>query len=320
MVKKHVVICGLLRQHPNFFKSLDVYSSLRKKNLIDSIIISTWDDQVKLPILKEISRRYDVEIRNCPLPIKLKSFGNVLYQAKSMDLGTEHLDPNDWVLRTRTEYMFSESFLFNLLKKEYMFDKPAGSGNIFDKKIWINWAEMTKPFYIEDSVMYGQVKDIRCLISYDQIQSDPTWLKNVGQGRSHIRRFVHPFLHVSEIEKFIKTKDVIPFHKNNRHPSILKMLINDGEYIKLMAMYYKILYNYFLIYTEPKMSKFKHVYSNPLNNLNNNIFTGNFCSQNQIMDKFIMCYDCRLLNNLMRGYINESEAIKLYELSRGVNI
>lgn len=311
-----VVICGLIRKHRNFLKSLEVYSNLQKRGYIDRIIISTWDNQLRVPLLLKAERNYNIEIQHCPdLSADYNTYGNVFHQSKSLELGLENLNDRDLVLRTRVEYFLNEEFLKNLFDREYMLEKPREAGNIFDKKIWITWAEISKPFFIEDSVFYGQVCDLRKLVTYEQIIPDEVWSKNIGQGRTHVRRFITPFLENPVLQDYIHTENKIPWRKKRRFKPLIKKLHRDSRYCNILAHYYKTLHNYFCLYTESNMASFKKPFCNPIS-MNENSLIQNIHIDYTYRNTFIFFYNDKWITNIINGLIDEDICHKISEICK----
>ncbi len=266
-----VIFCGLVRDIDLFKKTINDLQSLRKKKLVDKIILSTWIGEIqKTPNLSDFLKNNKIIVLESPEP-EDRGDGNVWCQMKSLQIGLTKTK-NDFVLKTRTDVYINPDFLEkllsdkeNLLKITYHLPKR----DIFKYKLWAPWFEMTKPFFMGDECFFGHRDDLNLMINYDCSFDTENYL---GPDTTHIRRFVYPFLKdYPAFNEYIKNYGNERFLKNflmkktynlyaflthfkalkniseiNRF-NVLKKRLKEDNFLRCLASYYMILYSHFYI-------------------------------------------------------------------------
>tara|TARA_B100001250_G_scaffold118964_1_gene100975 strand:+ start:766 stop:1647 length:882 start_codon:yes stop_codon:yes gene_type:complete len=176
-----ILIIGQNKSNVLFVKSIELYLS---RNDITDIILVTWRG-TNIKFVENLDSIKKVLVSN-------KKFKSVVgrsieYQKHLYDIGLEYINNNYkqddiYILKTRMDvfisnhqldYIFSQSYKINSQKK-----------TLFPYKIWIAWAHITKPLYVDDAFFYSHISVMRNLSPY----VGNLLLKS--QGRSHIRWFL----------------------------------------------------------------------------------------------------------------------------------
>ena len=272
--KVNIIFCGLIRNPEMFKKSLKDFTLLRKKGLVNKIILSTWDYEIdKYNEMRKYLNKNKVILIESKEPEE-KGIGNIFCQMKTLDVGLKIVDKNSFVLKTRTDLYIDPIFLkrlfsnkTNLLKIKH--DLPKG--NIFKYKVWIPYFEITNPFHMGDECFFGNANDIKMLVNYINYSN----YYKLRAGIAHIQRYIHPFINeYSIIKTFFLTDSNVGLPKDqslsykfmkklSRHNNFLRNFVNsltihsrfrtlrkrlkDSIYLETLAVYYTILYSHFYI-------------------------------------------------------------------------
>jgi len=334
MKKVDVLFTGLIRKNEVFKKSIKDLTLMRKKGVVDKIILSTWDYEVENnPEMVKFLEKNKVLVIGSKEP-KYFSFGTIGQQMKAMETGLKKISSNKFVLKTRTDIYINPNFLRMLFKEKEELLKIINhlpNGNIFKYKIWIPWFEITKPFYISDECFFGYHQDMEKLINYD-LMYDKKY--NLGKGISHIRRFIHPFLEkypilFKSLEEY-KEEEIIQRGWNHGtlgkllklyrfkifkkiglkiRFQVLKKKLKKQAYLDCLAAYYSILYGHFYVDSAsfPNQITFMD-YSKP-SKLDSYNLEANFSIEKikKDMSGQIYCYDNELISNLFNKKIKKTE-------------
>lgn len=288
-----ILFCGLPRNFSLLRTSLNDIDVLKSDNIVENIAFSTWKNKLSSEY-RELLNKNNVHIIESDEP---QDFGerNIWLQMKSLEYGLEHCDNSNYVLKTRSDVWLSPNLIRMIVQDNYL-DKE--NTKIFRKKIWIPWAEIRKPFYMEDACFCGLHCDICKMVNYDSYYD--ILCKSIGGGETHIRRFIHPFIHKPMVKK--KINDFI---------NMDRVLSND-EYIEFLAIYYDILYKYFRIKTNHGSFKMKQPYHEPKISLNSNEFRANFNSSKMFFMDRTFCYDDVWIHNMFNGTMcNDDYLLKI---------
>lgn len=269
--KVDALFCGLLRKEEMFRKSILDLNSLRKKGIVDKIIFSTWKGEMaKNPGMIEFLKQNDVKVIESEEP-KIAGHGHIWCQMKSLEEGLKEIEPDKFVLKSRTDVYINPEFLYKIFtQKEKMLKikKSLPKGDKFYYKIWIHYYELKTPFHMAEECFFAHHHDAKLLVNYD---SSYDTKYNIGGGITHIRRFIHPFVNDYEIlqdylkrhskNSFVKSL-AIKFSKKffeirsfklsrriserDKFKNLRKKLEND-EFIACLAAYYSILHSHFYI-------------------------------------------------------------------------
>jgi len=332
--KLDILITGLLRTEELFKRFTQDLIALRKKGIIDNIIFSTWIGELaKYPEMHSFLKKNKVTIIENEEPGIDKKAGSIWNQMKSMSAGLKYINPNKFVLKTRTDVYINPLFIEKMKNARQILKitNNLPGGNIFKYKIWIPWYELTVPLYLADECFFGLCDDLKNLINYDRT-FDTKY--NIYAGKSHVRRFIYPFLKNYPIlyeslgkygsEKKIKTlirkfsrsifdlerfKIIKKIYELNKF-KILKNQLKDEIYLKCLAAYYTILNSHFYIdsCSFPEQVIFRE-HNPPIVELDDKNIDNNFSIKKQRLPYGgrIYGYNEKLLKNIFNKTLEETE-------------
>jgi hypothetical protein len=241
-----IVFTGLLRDKDMFLRSLDAF---RGNGEVQEIILSTWNKEAadNLEFLTKISKQYDLTLAAVPEPQSWS--GNMLSQMMALQIGLRQVPEGNRVLKTRTDVFIEPDAFGHVLAQDGALDFPenfARVRHIFEQRVWVWGAEATSPFYIHDLFFFGHKRDVAKLVNMD-IRYDVMY--QMSKERIHIRRFLHPFLYdFSIFERFLHVENVLgtthDFPNEYRY-SVLRQLLQNETYVRILSLYYQILSLYF---------------------------------------------------------------------------
>lgn len=269
--KCDIIFCGLIRRTDLLEKSIKDFNKLRKKGLIDKIILSTWVDEAeKNPEIISFLKKNKVIILAKPQPAD-PGVGNIWCQMKSFETGLSKSKKNNFVLRTRTDVYINPEFLEYVFKNKESLLKITYNlpRNIFKFKVWIPWAELTQPFFIADECFFANHEDSKFLINYNPMYDEKY---NLGAEIAHVRRFIEPFLKdypifYNALKPSSSSKSMKNFFLRFFKPLYIKLWhyplikrfsqylalrdlnknLNQKPFIELLSVYYSVLYSHFYI-------------------------------------------------------------------------
>ncbi len=333
--KINIIFTGLFRQQELLKKSIANFIKLRKDNLVDKIIVSTWDYEVKKnPKMTDFLKNNEVIVLGSKEP-KKRGFGNINCQMKALEAGLREVNKKSFVLKTRTDIYIDPLFLKGLFKnKERILRiKLNLPDNVFRYKFWIPYFEITKPFYLSDEAYFGYYEDHKKLINYKPYHDS----YNLQSGTIHMQRWFEPFLSKYPVLKdFIENHPHVGYPKENLFYKIIKKIakqnrltfnllnsvtvrnrfrvlkkrLEDERYVNVLAAYYSILYSHFYINAKPvdyainKEGIFKR--GSPFNPKVNNLdLIKNYVMENATGKRQgqIYAYNDEFLKNIFNGKI-----------------
>lgn len=312
----NIIICGLLHKRPHVFaEALEQYRLLKEEGIVNKIIYSTWTGTKLIDNLDQNLHNaggYQVETnppKGDPGP------GHLWYQIRALERGMEECEENDFIFKTRIDHITYPHFLRHLFEdpEKYLAISP---NDILSHKIWIPWAEITRPFYIGDEVFYSSYATLKKFTHYDR-SYDPEW-------SPHVIRFIHPFIDkYPKLKAYIRKKDpVIEQHTSlfnwTRKERFTKIFTDFENDIGYLANYYYVLYKYFRIEQLRKAISFPgHQYVREKRLINNNKFTENFNEDKCCWRNLIFCYDDTWIHNIITGKLNHDRfAKRIHEIAQ----
>lgn len=333
--KSDVVFCGLVRAPDLFKKSIGELSVLRKKGLVDKIILSTWIGEVdKYSGLREFMKKNKVIVIESKEP-EVSGLGHVWNQMISLDTGLKKCSKDSFVLKTRPDVYVNPKFIEKLIKnkeKTLKIKKNLPRGNVFKYRVWVPSFELRVPFYVSDIVFYGHHSDVKKLVNFDKTYDPKNFLDREVDKLIHIRRFVHPFLKKypflykdfkEKLKKPIVKTWLMKFSKKVYHlgkfPLIQRLrweqeyrnllrMLKDRNYLASLAAYYFIMYSHFYIDNSSfeKTIAHRQEYKKDIK-IDSNNFLANF-SRNRLRGRalrHIHVFDDELIKNLVESKINK---------------
>lgn len=315
-----VVFTGLPRDITMFQSTVSGLNILKEeKKIIDKIVFATWKNQMT-PEYWNVCNRYKVQVLEKTEPEYAGSGGHFFYQCRALENGLKECNPDNYVMKLRTDTWIDRRFVEKLITNPDNYLSPYPS-DIFIRKVWIPYAEITKPFYMPDELFYGHHEDISKLFNYEMKYE--TMQSKDGGGETHIRRFVDPFIEKFPIfELMIKKVSEDSFMRlfAPERFSLLKKRLNQDWYLELLAYYYFILHKYFKIWNEPGVMKWYQPYCEPKIQLEREKFIENFHSSKSFLGQRIFCYDYRWIDDIVNGNFPKSDEIgeKMYKKIKGI--
>lgn len=235
-------------------------AELKDNKLVDGIVYVTWVGGLRgYPLLHSMPEDLQcitIETK----PANIGGIGNVWHQMKALDRALAEV-PNDYrVLKIRPDVDVSCAYtLLSKLLSGDMCLELSGNNNmprIFQERIWVPWFEISKPFYLADECFYGNKVDIAKLVNID-IRFDA--LYDIDTSRTHIRRFIMPYL-----SEFPFYEDYLysygrSYHSDNISQELLNYRLLSPVYSTILAGWYRILSHYFYIcgYQEDGLIRFR---------------------------------------------------------------
>ncbi len=244
----HVVFTGLPRDLERFEASLRDLDGLRRAGLVGEVRLSTWAGAVDATAgAFWLLRRHGVRLVETP-DERDAGEGNIWRQMRSLHEGLEkpgRIGDDELVLKTRCDVGIGRRFLEELIAGGA---EPAGEvfgARVFERKVWIPWFEVTKPFYMGDECFFGRAGDLRKLNHF--ARKLYAGLENPGCGKTHVRRFVHPFLWLDPSVMAGFAADVGLFRETRWER--LGRLLRTPWYQQALGSYYAIVRNCFSVGT-----------------------------------------------------------------------
>lgn len=250
----YIILTGEIRDERRFQQNINIFNRLLSEEKIKGVVVSTNRD-VHPNFMKPKNFTY-IETPN----LKDNGYGNWRVQMTQFRDGLNHIlgisdNGNTFVLKSRPDVVITYDFLLKVFAKEL---KVGGENHGMRYKVWIPWAEISKPFYFGDECFFGHIYDVRKMYNFNEIYQHD----KLGQGVAHIRRYINHFLHVPILKEYVNNKHNINVYLLTINDfQKLKKLGKDEEvydyYVKLVATYYKILNDCFDIETEPDSITFR---------------------------------------------------------------
>lgn len=239
-----VLVTGLLRTPDRLWSSIEGWNRLRDRKVIDRVVLVTWSSEAERePALCDALRDAGVEVVVRP-DTKIRGIGNIWPQMYAMEVGLDAFQSDETVFKTRTDLWLDPELLTLVACTPGYLDLelPAGSARVFERRVWVPWFELTKPFYLSDECFVGRAGDLRLLINYDESYS---LRYPVSCGITHYRRFVHPFRGLSSrFEVFLERFTDVGLGTPERWDR-LRELLKDDAYLGSLADSYAVLGSHF---------------------------------------------------------------------------
>lgn len=299
----NIIITGKLENKEFMSQMLEKLFFLKKKKLVDQIIISTWENDIKKIDAKNINIIFN---KNIPFS---KSFDHQIF---TLHQGLKKIENKKRIIiKMRTDLLFSIKDIINLSKLNF---KINNKKKIIKHKIWIPYFEITQPFYIADEVFATSYENFKKIVSkknyYNQIKFDT--------GYTHILWFAHLFFNKFQLINYSKFLAKTFHFKFNRF-LVLNQRLHNQCYLSFLKYYYLTIKNYFIVGSS-KQNSFRlkkntinfHLRNNKIPIFNQSLFEA-FKSENSAM-KYAGHIFCRS-QKILKRLINTKEIKKINNLS-----
>lgn len=172
-----VVFAGQIRDITCFKNTISVLQEARGAGLIDRIVFSTWHEEIERhENLREFLKSSKVLIVTSRMPELLLDYQTtppapkyvtILQQMKSVRIGIEACDDNDWIIRLRPDSPLSLRQLRMLSSEEGLSSTSELPGwpKLFSQRIVVVGGLCFHPFFMNDTMYAGLKVDLRRLIS-----------------------------------------------------------------------------------------------------------------------------------------------------------
>ena len=238
----NIIFTGLIRTEDRFRQSIKDFIFLRNEKKVNQIILSTWIGEVdSYTGMREYLENNNITLVESIPPIQCK--GSILYQMKSLHLGLDTIeDKSLMIFKTRPDLHITKDALEDITNLNLELDKTIPT--VFEKKVWLPWFEISKPFYLADECFFATYNDTGQLVNYNMIYDS---YYEIDSGLSHIRRFIEPFVSKYPILKTYLTYLGTTAHGTTLRFKVLDEFAQNKDYLKFLDIYYYILQNYFYI-------------------------------------------------------------------------
>jgi hypothetical protein len=254
------IVTGFTKNAPLCEKSLAPLRALRREGLIRAIHYVTWDGPGLDAFVAPVAAMEDVHLLRVPEPRVSGSPGqvSVLRQVAALEPALGQVAEDEaLVVKSRPDFVFSTDFLrrkltgFDTLCAVPRQTKAFGTAMpppVFQRKVWIPWADANQPFFYEDAAFIGLKRDLAHLVTrnIDSWFAPLTDAKKCGSF-GHAVRFAPVFLarypifrrYLAEYSVFVNDLDY--------RKSLVAMMIEDGFFWHLAVAHAWILHTSFHI-------------------------------------------------------------------------
>jgi len=251
------LVTGFVKSPALLEQSLAPLRALRFDGVIRHIHYVTWDSPELDAWLAPLALMGDVKLTRVPQP---DASGNanqrgVIYQVRNLQAGLDLVSDQDGlVLKSRPDVIASAPLLRD---KIVNFDRlcapvPTMAPNgvampkpVLAGKIWIPWADSNQPFFYEDAIFLGKLRDIRKLVT----PLDPADHALLGQADcgsyAHVVRFAKIFrAHWPLFDGYLRHYDCFVNDLSYRM-KLLPEILDNGFFWHVLIAHAWILYSQF---------------------------------------------------------------------------
>lgn len=244
MKPTYILFTGLMRLEHLFLKSLQDFE---KNPRVKQVIFITWQgDLQKIKNKKTLKTFKKLKVFSMA-KLKKPSGGHYKEQMSQYRQGMNYIksvskDNDFFVMKTRTDVYIKPSFFDEIINT----DLTINDDPVMSHKVWIPWVHRIKPFYFEDAIFYSHQSSMNLMINDQKIFD----VKLVGQGITHIRRFINPFLNKPEYTMLTNavlnnTESVMA----NCQKFTEEQMTSTETGKMMLTKYHKILVKYYYVHT-----------------------------------------------------------------------
>ena len=254
------IVTGFTKNAMLCEKSFAPLRALRQEGAIRAIHCVTWDSPGIDAFVAPVAAMADVQLLRVPEPTVSGSPGqvSVLRQVAALDPALGQVEEDDTlVVKSRPDFIFSVDFL---RRKLTGFDTLCAVPHtreafgvampepVFQRKIWLPWADANQPFFYEDAAFIGLKRDLTHLVTRDIAG----WYAPLAEPEkcgsfAHAVRFAPAFLaryplfrrYLAEYSVFVNDLDY--------RRSLVATMIEDGFFWHLAVAHAWILHTGFHI-------------------------------------------------------------------------
>jgi len=251
-----VVINGFTRSPVLLEKSLAPLRRLHHEGVVRSIQYVTWDSAEIDDCLAPLSGMSEITLTRVPQPQVqgMRVQQGLVYQVENLRAALRLLPQDDsLVLKWRPDVIVKHAFLREkLLSYEGLsqIEPRVCLGvrmpePVFQRKIWVPWADSNNFFYLDDSVFLGTRSDVHKLVP-SITRAD---LNTIGTGNctpyAHVVRYATPFLARYPLFNAYLKRYRLFRHEIDFRELLVRCGVDDGFFWHLIVAHAWILHSHF---------------------------------------------------------------------------
>jgi hypothetical protein len=170
-----VLVTGFTKSPDLLARSLEPLRQLKQEQVIRNIHCVTWDGAELDPFVAPLEDMHDVRLTRVRQPDVQGSPNQrgVTYQVRNLAAALELVPDGALILKWRPDFVAKYEFLrgkimgfdgWSAVPKNVCFG-IAMPPHLFEKKVWIPWADSNSPFFFEDAVFFGRRREIEKLVT-----------------------------------------------------------------------------------------------------------------------------------------------------------
>lgn len=189
-----VVICGNIRSEIALYEIVREVLLAKREGLVNQAVFATWtSERERFPKLSDALADQGVDVVTLDPPEPYT--GSLVIQHLQFWRGLQALaDDDHWVLKTRTEKAFPQTFnVFEALRHSRLdLDGLSRPAEVFERKVILQGASVDEPFAHADLTFLAHKRDARRLLNLDA--AFDYVLSDAGYFPQEARWFVSPVM------------------------------------------------------------------------------------------------------------------------------
>jgi len=243
--RRNVVLSIGQNKNPAFFQqSVNVYIQHAG---VAAVVLVVWDTMDMKDMQVVVMHPKVRVVRVPPAQFGIQSqYQHHLYHI-GLQYIQDHFEETErlYVLKTRLDVLISKEQLSFVFAQDYR--KRENVDCSFRYKIWIPWAHLTVPLYVEDACFYSHVSVMHQVIPPKSMQVPSDF-----QGHLHLRWFltlgqaynIYPGLEAfSSFEAY--------YAQHPEYEGLLGQFTLDAARIRLLQAYWGLIHQHFIVHTIP---------------------------------------------------------------------
>lgn len=228
------LITGTIRNELEAFKMLEALVKIKGRNVLDLILVSTWVGELekypelclylnanKIPIIENTKQNFSI----------LQSHQKILILS-----GLAFCDESSYVTRHRFDRVFPSEVFEDHLRyiKEHGPEKVLIKNLPWDYKITVNSALIDTPFFLNDLIFSGVVKDLYALCSLDVRQ----YLSFNSEVNPELSFYALPFFYQFKgVSDYISTFPGLVYKNVEKIQQLRAVQLRSDFFARIFALY-----------------------------------------------------------------------------------
>jgi len=251
-----VVINGFTRSPVLMEKSLAPLRRLHHEGVVRSIRYVTWDSPQIDDCLAPLAGMSEITLTRVPQPqvqgIRVQQ--GLVYQVENLRAALQLLPQDDsLILKWRPDVVVKHAFLrdkllgydgLSRIEPRVCFGVHMPEP-VFQRKVWVPWADSNNFFYLDDSIFLGTRADVNKLVP-SLTQAD---LNTIGTGNctpyAHVVRYGTPFLAQYPLFRAYMQRYRLFRHEIDFRELLVRCGVDDGFFWHLVIAHAWILHSHF---------------------------------------------------------------------------